>query len=62
MKNDRDVIKEIRESRLRMSQQCNHNPLKYIDYLKTFNSRYSIQVGRYRKQHRPVPAKSVQAM
>jgi hypothetical protein len=47
------VIDEIRESRRRMSEQCGHDPAAYVAYLKTFNDRYSAQVERYRKEHRP---------
>lgn len=45
-----NVIDEIRESRSRMSEQCGHDLAKYLEYLKTFNSKYSTQVAGYLKQ------------
>jgi len=45
------VIEEIRESRRRMSRQAGHDPAKYIEYLKTFNLKYSTQVEKYRNAH-----------
>jgi hypothetical protein len=45
------IIEEIRESRRIMSKQCGHEPGKYVEYLKTFNQKYSAQVNRYRKGH-----------
>ncbi len=44
------VIAEIRESRRRMSEQCGHDPAKYIEYLKTLSDKYAVQVARYRKE------------
>jgi hypothetical protein len=43
------VIDEIRESRLRMSSQCGHDPSRYVDYLKGFSQKYAEQVEQYRK-------------
>jgi len=44
-----------------MSAQCGHDPAKYIDYLKSFNRKYSAQVERYRKEHEHRAAKSTVA-
>ena len=49
MKSD-EVFEEIRESRRRMSRECAHDPVKYVDYLKAFNEKYRAQVERYRKK------------
>lgn len=46
------IIKEIRESRRRISKQCDHDPAKYIEYLKMFNRKYSAQADRYRMERR----------
>jgi hypothetical protein len=48
-----NAIEEIRESRCRMSEQCGHDLGKYIEYLKTFNDRYSAQVAAYLKPRSP---------
>ena len=53
-----DIIEEIRESRRRMSEQCGHDPVKLIEYLKTFNKKYAAQIKRYRKGHRVAEPKS----
>lgn len=45
------VIEEIRQSRRRMSEQCGHNPAKYIDLLKTFNDKYATQIERFRQEY-----------
>lgn len=45
------VIEEIREGRRRISEQCEHDPAKLIEYLKTLNETYAAQVERYRKGH-----------
>lgn len=47
-----DLIDEIRESRLRMSKECGHNLAKYIEYLKSFNTKYSDQVELFRRAHK----------
>ena len=48
-----DVIEEIRESRRRMSEQVEHDPWKYVEYLKAFNRKYATQVERYEtERHR----------
>ncbi len=52
------IIEEIRESRRRMSAECGHDPSKYVEYLKRFNRKYSVQVERYRKASRAHPAGS----
>ncbi len=50
-----NALDEIRESRRRMSEQCGNDPAKFIEYLKTFNEKYSIPVERYRKEHAATP-------
>ncbi|MBM4048802.1 MAG: hypothetical protein FJ279_27175 [Planctomycetes bacterium] len=42
------VIEEIRASRRRMSEEAGHDPAKYIERLKAFNTKYAAQVERYR--------------
>ena len=42
------IIDEIRRSRCRMSEECGHDLRQYIERLKKFNSRYAVQVDRYR--------------
>jgi len=44
------IIDEIRQSRRQMSEQCGHDPAVYIEYMKKFNEKYSVQVERYRKE------------
>jgi hypothetical protein len=48
------VIEEIRQSRRQMSEQCGHNSATFIEYMKKFNEKYSVQVERYCKE-RPAP-------
>ncbi|MFH1742643.1 MAG: hypothetical protein ABIH23_26865 [bacterium] len=47
------IIEEIRRSRCRMSEECDHDLRRYIDLLKEYNRKYSAQVERYHKL-RPV--------
>ncbi|MGD0090809.1 MAG: hypothetical protein ABSE73_12890 [Planctomycetota bacterium] len=56
MPSSEEVIEEIRESRRRMSRECGHDPARYIQYLKTFNRKYSAQVQKYRRLHPAPPA------
>ena len=49
------VIEEIRESRIRMSDECGNDPAKYIAYLKEFNDKYSAEVKAYRDSRRRAP-------
>ena len=51
MKTVEAVIKEIRESRIRMSRECGHDPAKLIAHLQQFNRKYASQVREYRKAH-----------
>jgi hypothetical protein len=55
------IIEEIRQSRRQMSEQCGHDPATYIEYMKKFNEKYSIQVERYRKEHSTPPTEVVAA-
>ena len=55
------IIEEIRESRRRMSAQCGHDPAMYIEFLKNFNDKYSVQVARYRKERLAAPVETVHA-
>ena len=52
------AIEEIRESRRRMSEMCDHDPVKLVQYLKTFNRKYAAQVARYRRKRRKGPAQT----
>lgn len=56
------VIEEIRQSRRRMSEQSGHDPAKYIEYLKTFNTKYSSQVEKYRKEPCPPSVKAARGV
>jgi hypothetical protein len=49
------ILDEIRQSRRQMSEQCGHDPATYIEYLKIFNEKYSIQVEKYRKEQPVLP-------
>ena len=44
-----ELIENIRESRKRMSKECNHDPETYIKYLKSFNIKYAKQVDAFEK-------------
>jgi hypothetical protein len=52
------VIEEIRQSRRQMSKECGHDPATFIEYMTKFNEKYSAQVDKFRKEHRPAPAES----
>ena len=52
-----ELIESIRESRRRMSEECNHDPDRYIAYLKSFNAKYSKQVESFQKLRDSTPAK-----
>ena len=41
------VIEEIREARRRMSAECDHDPERYVKYLKELSRKYSAQVEKY---------------
>ncbi len=45
------VIEEIRESRKRMSERCDHEPAKLIAYLRAFNEKYATQIQEYERAH-----------
>jgi hypothetical protein len=55
------IIAEIRESRVRMSEQCGHDSASLIAYLKTFNDKYAAQVARYRAERLPAPLDTARA-
>jgi hypothetical protein len=50
-----EAIREIRESRCRMSAECGHDMRKYVERLKLYNEKYAVEVERYReaKRHQP---------
>lgn len=48
-----EIIEEIRQSRRNMSKQCAHDMVRYLEYLKQFNSKYAAQVAKFRRLHRP---------
>lgn len=48
------VIEQIRESRIRMSEECNHSPEKYVDMLKKMNRKYFTQVKRFQERQKGV--------
>jgi hypothetical protein len=45
------IIEEIRESRRRMSEDCQHDPAKLIAYLKRIGAKYASQVEDYKRSH-----------
>ena len=45
----RELIDSIRESRRRMSEECDHNPARYLAYLRSFNAKYSKQIESFQK-------------
>ena len=45
----RELIDSIRESRRRMSEECDHDPARYLAYLQSFNAKYSKQVESFQK-------------
>ena len=46
----RELIDSIRESRRRMSEECNHDSARYLAYLQSFNARYSKQVELFQNR------------
>jgi hypothetical protein len=52
MLEDRKIIGEIRESRVRMSEECGHDPARYIANLKSLNHKYSAQIAMFREQRK----------
>ena len=55
------IMDEIRESRRRMSKECDHDPATYIEYLRTFDQKYAAQIERYRTEH-PIPVSKAERM
>jgi hypothetical protein len=45
------IIEEIRESRKRMSEECDHDPAKLIAYLKQYEKKCQSQIKVYRDKH-----------
>ncbi len=45
-----ELIDSIRESRRRMSEECNHDPGQLLEYLQSFNARYSKQVELFQNR------------
>jgi len=43
----RELIEQVRESRRRMSEACEHDLSRYITYLRSFNIKYAEQVARF---------------
>ena len=53
------AIDEVRESRKRMSHDCEHDPSKLIAYLKQYEHKHSSQILEYKKARttkQPYPA------
>jgi len=55
------VIEEIREARRILSAQHNHDPIRYIDYLKSLDKKYSKQVAMYQETVKSTEARAVHA-
>lgn len=43
------LIDSIRESRKRMSEECDHDLHRYLAYLQSFNATYSKQIESFLK-------------
>ena len=59
METYRELIDSIRESRRRMSEECDHDPARYLAYLQSFNARYSKQVELFQKLRDSAPAEDL---
>ena len=55
----RELIDSIRESRRRMSEECDHDPARYLAYLQSFNAKYSKQVESFQKLRDSAHAESL---
>lgn len=55
----RELIDSIRESRRRMSEECDHDPARYLAHLQPFNARYSKQVEAFQKLRDSAPAEDL---
>tara|TARA_Y100000588_G_C14025922_1_gene826397 strand:- start:380 stop:577 length:198 start_codon:yes stop_codon:yes gene_type:complete len=44
-----ELIDSVRESRRRMSEKFDHDPDRYIAYLKSLNGKYATQVESFQK-------------
>ena len=55
----RELIDSVRESRRRMSEECDHDPAIYLAYLQSFNARYSKQVELFQKLRDSAPAEGL---
>jgi hypothetical protein len=49
MNKNNDPIKEIRKIRHKISEEFEHNPKRYIEYLKKIKGDYIIQTSLYEK-------------
>ena len=49
------LIDSIRESRKRMSEECDHDPHRYLAYLQSFNATYSKQIELFLKLRDSAP-------
>jgi len=53
------VIDKIRESRRIMSSECEHDPWKLVQYLKSCNGKYADQIERYAEMAEKPPKEKV---
>ncbi|MBM4042750.1 MAG: hypothetical protein FJ290_30040 [Planctomycetes bacterium] len=51
-----ETIEEVRRARRRMSEECGHDPKRFVELLQDYNRRYAAQVRNYRRSHRPTAA------
>ena len=49
------LIDSIRESRERMSEECDHDLHRYLAYLQSFNATYSKQIESFLKLRDSAP-------
>ena len=54
-----ELIDSIRESRRRMSEECDHDPARYLAHLRSFDARYSKQIESFQKLRDSVPAEDL---
>ena len=48
----REMIENIREGRRQLSEKYNHDPVEYIEYLKSLDVKYSKQIRAFEKLSR----------
>ena len=57
-----EMIADVRESRLRMSEKCGHDVGRLLDYLQCFEMKYSKQVKPFDNPAAPTQPSSTPAI